>query len=129
MTTASTTRRLLRADALFEIALGAPLLVASASGRDRALGLPPPATRAVVGAFGGVLLPFAGALWWESADPGRTRVRALAAVNALTGVTFASWLFARRDQTGASGAALVGSTAATLLTLAAAQARVSRLLD
>ena len=122
---AATARRLLRADAVFEVCLGVPLLVAGATGRDRALRLPPPASSLVVAAFGAGLLPFAAVLWRESVRPTSGRLQGLATVNGLTATVLAGWLAARHRETGKVGAVATGGTAAVLLALAAAQARVA----
>jgi hypothetical protein len=114
-------RKLLTADAAFEVVLGGGLLGAAAVGRD--LGVPAP--RAALATFGGGLLPFAGALLAERRRPHRDRVKALAAVNGTTAAAFGAWLAARRRDFRAPGAALVGATAATLAALAASQARTA----
>ena len=118
-------RLLLRADAVFELALAVPLVVAGTTGRDRPLGLPPPASGPLVAGFGGGLLPFAAVLWRESGRPGRARLRALAVVNGVTAIVLAGWLAASRAETASPGAVATGGTAAVLLALAVAQARVA----
>ena len=122
---AATARRLLRADAVFEVCLGVPLLVAGATGRDRALQLPPPASSPLVAAFGAGLLPFAAVLWRESVRPTSGRLQGLATVNGLTATVLAGWLAARRRETGTLGAVATGAPPPCSAALAAAQARVA----
>ena len=118
-------RRLVRADALFEAALGIPLATGGLTGLHSALDLPRPASEPVVTAFGAGLVPFAAMLWRESGRPDGRRLQALAGANALTGALLAGWIAARRDEVEPLGAAVVGGTAAALLALAVAEARVA----
>ena len=118
-------RRLLRLDALFEVALGGPLLALGMTGRHELLRLPPPASDGRLAAFGGGLLPFAGLLVLASRRPAKRFLQALAVGNATTSLLFTGWLVAGRRETGARGAVVLGATAGLLLALAAGQARVS----
>jgi uncharacterized protein YndB with AHSA1/START domain len=124
----ATARRLLRADALFELGLGLPLATAAASGLHDELDLPAPASELVTTAFGASLVPAAAVLWAASRRPRRRSLQAVAAVNAISGALLAGWIARERDDTGPLGAAAVGGTAAVLLALAAAEARVARRL-
>ena len=121
-------RRLLRADALFELVLGAPLATGGLTGLHAALELPRPASDEAVTAFGAALIPFAAVLWRESARPAPGRLAALAAVNGVTGAALGGWLVREREGMNPLGAAAVGGTATVLLALAAAEARVARRL-
>lgn len=64
-------RRLLRADALLELGLGAPLATGAASGLHAALELPRPASEPVATAFGASLVPAVAVLWAASRRPRR----------------------------------------------------------
>jgi carbon monoxide dehydrogenase subunit G len=121
-------RRLLRADAMFELGLGVPLATGGLTGLQTALELPRPASDEVVKALGAALIPFSAVLWRESARPAPGRLAALAAVNGATGAALAGWLVRSRDGMNPLGAATVGGTAAVLLALAGAEARVARRL-
>lgn len=121
-------RRLLRADALFELGLGVPLATGGISGMHAALELPRPASEPVATAFGASLVPAAAVLWAASSRPRRRPLQAIAAVNAISGAVLAAWIARERDETGALGTATVGGTAVALLALAAAEARVARRL-
>lgn len=118
-------RLLLRTDALFELALGLPLLTGGSTGLNDALDLPPPASGPLTTAFGGALLPVAAVLWRESERPDRRRLQVLAASNALTGTLLAGWLVRRRGQTGVAGVMTVAAAATGLVALAVAQARIA----
>jgi hypothetical protein len=118
-------RWLLRADAAFEIALGLPLVTGRRSGLLDVLELPAPASERLAVAFGGALLPFAGVLWASSEQPRRDPLLGLAAVNLATGAAFAAWLLRRRSDAGPAATAAIGATAAGLVVLAAAEARVA----
>lgn len=113
--------RLLRLDAAFELALGVVLVAGSPVGVARAVGLP----GGVVLVFGALLVPAAALLWREADAPDLARVRALAAVNALTASASLSWLAAAGDSFSSVGTALVAIAAAGLFTLAIAQARAA----
>jgi hypothetical protein len=129
MTSRDRARRLLAADAAFELALALPLLTGPATGLHRVLRLPPPATSPpLTAAFGGALLPVAALLWRARRRPARRPLQALATANATTGVLFAAWLAGGRGETTGPGAAALGVTAAALVALALAQARVARAL-
>lgn len=76
-------------------------------------------------AFGGALLPVAAVLWRDSERPERRRLRALAAMNALTAALLVGRLAPRRGQTGVAGGMTVAGTATARMALAVAQARVA----
>jgi hypothetical protein len=113
-------RTLVRADASFEAALGAFLLVASAGGVLGGADFPHPVGTVVLVAVG-VLLVVLGLVLWA----GAVGIRALAAANALTAVLALVWLVAASGfSTG--GTAVVAVTAAGLACLAVGQAATLR---
>lgn len=118
--------RVLRADALFEVALGVPLATGSVTGLHRTVCLAPPASPRVVSAFGAALLPFAVLLYRESRRPQRRRLGVLTAVNAVTGAALARWLLASARNMSPAGAATVGAASVGLAALAAEELSVYR---
>jgi hypothetical protein len=113
-------RTVVRADALFEAALGLVLLGGAATGALGGSDFPRPVGAAVLLVVGALLLVLAGLLW-----SGRVGTRALAAGNALTAVVAVGWLSAASGFS-AGGVAVVVITAAGLAGLALAQAATLR---
>jgi len=113
-------RAVMKADALFEAALGIVLAVGAAIGWLGAGDFPHPVTAAVVGIAGGLLVVLGGALW-----RGRIGLPVLAAGNALTALGGIVWLLLASGFSGAGGA-LVAVTVTGLVGLAVAQAATLR---
>jgi hypothetical protein len=109
-------RTVVRADALFETALGVVLVVGAATGALGGSDFPRPVGAVALSAVG-VLLVLPGRVLWS----GRVGVPALAAGNALTALVAIAWLGAFSGFS-AAGTALVAVTAAGLACLATAQA-------
>lgn len=114
-------RALLRLDAAFELALAAALLCIVLTGLRDELGLPDPASAAVIAGFGIVLVPVGAVLWFMSqaeAPPRRLSVAGLAAANDLGAACLLLWLLIAIGDFGPGGVALVGAIAAGLAVLA-----------
>ena len=110
-------KTVVRADAVFEAALGLTLVLGAASD---VIGFPHPVGRASAVVVGGLLLVLGVVLW-------RVRIGlvALAAGNVVTAVAAVAWLGAATGfSTG--GAALLGAAVAGLVALAAAELAVIR---
>jgi hypothetical protein len=113
-------RAVVKADALFEAALGIVLAAGAAIGWLGAGDFPQPVDAAVVAVIGGLLLVLGAVLWRGEIGP-----HALAAGNALTAIAGLVWL-GLASGFSAAGAALVAVTVAGLVGLAAAQAATLR---
>ena len=110
-------KAVVRADAVFEVALGVVLLVGAAAG---GLAFPDPVGR-VVAALAGAALVLVGAVLWRA----RIGVAPLAAGNIVTAIAGVAWLAAANGfSTG--GAAFVGAAVAGLVALAAAELALTR---
>jgi hypothetical protein len=111
-----TERSVVRADALFEAALGLVLLMGAATGALDASDFPGPVGSAVIAAVGALLLVLACVIW-----SGRVAAAALAAGNAATAIAALIWLIVAGEfSTG--GVMIVAITVVALAVLAAAQA-------
>lgn len=108
-------RPVVRADALFEAALGVLLTAGAAVGWLGAGDFPHPVGAAVVAVAGGLLLLLGGVLWQSGIE-----LRALAAGNAATAIAGIVWLVLGSGFSTAGGA-VVAVTVAGLVGLAAAQ--------
>jgi hypothetical protein len=113
-------RTLVRADALFEAALGLALIVGAATGALGPADFPHPVGTPLIVAAGCILLVLAAVLW-----TGAISIAALAIGNAITPSLALTWLLAASGFS-AAGTALVAVTAAGLVTLAAAQGVATR---
>ena len=110
----------IRADALFESALGLVLLAGVASGALGGSDFPRPVGAALLLVVGLLLLLLAGLIW-----TGRVGTKALAVGNALTAVVAVVWL-AVVSGFSAAGIAFVAVAAAGLAGLALMQAATLR---
>ena len=106
-----------RADAVFEAALGLALVLGAATG---GLAFPDPVGRVVTAIVGAALLGVAAVLWRR-----RIGLTPLAAGNLVTAVAAVAWLAAATGFSTA-GAALVGATIAGLVALAAAELALAK---
>lgn len=113
-------RTVVRADAVFEAALGVLLVGAAAAGWLGAGDFPHPVGVAVIAAAGGLLL-LLGVLLWH----GRIGLSALATGNAVTAIAATAWL-ALASGFSATGGAIVGATVIGLVGLAAVQVATLR---
>jgi hypothetical protein len=113
-------RTVVRADALFEAALGVVLLAGAATGTVGGSDFPWPVGATVLLAVGALLLLLGAVLW-----TGRVGTKALAAGNALTAAVAIAWLTAVSGFS-ATGVFLVGVAVAGLACLAAVQAATLR---
>ena len=113
---------LVKADAVFETALGIVLVVSGATGALAAADFPHPVGRPLVVATGVVLLSLALVIW--RLPPTRETLRALALGNMLTALLGTVWL-ALASGFSAQGAAVTGAAVAILAGLALAQAGAS----
>jgi hypothetical protein len=111
---------LVRADALFEGALGLVLLLGAATGALDRGDFPAPVGTAVLLIVGWVLLALGGLIW-----VGRIDLRTLALGNGVTAIAGFLWLLLAEGWSTA-GAVLVALTVAGLAGLAAAQAATLR---
>jgi len=111
---------LVKVDALLEGVLGIALLVAAATGALDGSDFPNPVGTAVLLVAGWALLALCGLIW-----AGRLGLPALAVGNAVSALAGLVWLLAA-DGWSTAGAVVVGSTAAALAILAAAQAATLR---
>ncbi len=118
-------RTILRADALFEMALAGGILGLAVAGADLrdAFALPP----AVVVAFG-LLLAIVGAGLWM-ALPSRPALVAVTAANIAGAFAFGGWAAARPDEMTTAGTAIVLATAAALAVLGVLEIRVALSLE
>lgn len=114
--------RIVRADAVFEAALGIVLLIGGATGALTAADFPQPVGRPLVVAVGIVLFPLALVIW--RLPPARETLRALALGNMLTALLGAVWL-ALASGFSVQGAAVTGAAVAIFACLALVQAGVS----
>jgi hypothetical protein len=110
-------KAVVRADAVFEAALGLALVAGAAAG---GLAFPHPVGRAVIAIVGGLLLVVGGLLWRS-----RIGLAPLAAANVTTAVAAVAWLAAASGFSTAA-AALVGAAVAGLVALAAAEIALIR---
>ena len=127
-------RRVLRADAVVSLALGALLLLGSSDRLYRALDLPQARPALLVQVGGALLWGFAYLLWVAPRAPELTRHVAVAAAlaHALGVVLLAFWLLVLGPAelgVGRLGGALLGAAALTLAALAAAEARIAAALS
>jgi hypothetical protein len=106
-----------RADAVFECALGVALLVGAATD---GLGFPHPVGRLVLAVVGAALIGLGAVLWRAPVG-----LVPLAAGNLVTAVAVVAWL-AADSGFSAAGAALLGAAVAGLTALASAQLALSR---
>jgi hypothetical protein len=116
---------LLRADALFEVALGVPLATGRRTGLLDRLEFPPPASDGIAAAFGAGLLPFAGVLWAAASEPTRPRMLAIGAANLATAGLLGTWLARTRRRAEPSARRVIGTTAAALAALGVAEVVVA----
>ncbi|HMJ96045.1 MAG TPA: hypothetical protein VK486_09340 [Thermoleophilaceae bacterium] len=112
---------LLKADALFEIALGVPLATGRQTGLLDRVEFPPPASDGLAAAFGAGLIPFAGVLWAAAREPTRARLVAIGVVNLGTAGLLGTWLARSRDGAEPVASRAVGATVAALAALGAAE--------
>jgi hypothetical protein len=110
-------RTLIRADAVFEAALGLTLVVGAATG---GVGFPQPVGRVVIGLAGALLLALALVLWRV-----RIALKGLAAGNLATAGAAVVWL-ATANGFPTAGAALLGAGVAGLVALAGAELALGR---
>jgi hypothetical protein len=110
-------KAVVRADAVFEVALGVVLLVGAAVD---ALAFPHPVGRVVVAVCGGALLVLGTVLWRA-----RIGLAPLAVGNVVTAVAGVAWLAAANGFSTA-GAAFIGAAVAGLAALAAAELALAR---
>ena len=116
--------RVLRADAVFDAAMGLLLLSASWEGLYDALGLPVARPAFYAQLAGGVLLAYAYLLW-QGGD--RRRLAAVtAATNALGVVVIAVWLLSGELEAETLGEALLWLAALALAVFAVLEARLAR---
>jgi hypothetical protein len=113
-------RVVVRADAVFEAALGIVLAAGAAIGWLGAGDFPPPVGPALVAIAGALLLLLGGVLW-----RGGIGLRPLAAGNALAAIAGIVWL-GLASGFSSPGGALVAVTVAGLVGLAAAQVATLR---
>jgi hypothetical protein len=113
-------RTVVKADALFEAALGLALVVGAATGELGAGDFPHPVGTAAVAVIGFILLPVATVLW-----RGAVPLTALASANAATALIVLIWLLAASGFSGAGTSVLV-VTVVGLSCLAAAQVAAHR---
>jgi hypothetical protein len=120
-----TPRAIVRADSVFETALGLVLVVGAATSGLGSSDFPSPVGKVLVLLFGCALLPV-GALLWRLARgpvPGRL-LQMLATANAVTAAAVLAWYLAGEGFSSA-GSALAIVTVASLAFLAAAQLRAA----
>ena len=110
-------KSVIRADAVFEVALGVVLLVGAAAD---GLTFPHPVGRIVVAICGGALLLLGAVLWRAPLG-----LAPLAAGNVVTAVAGVAWLAAATGFSPA-GAAFMGAAISGLVALAAAEAALAR---
>ena len=110
-------KAVVRADAVFEAALGIALVVGAAGG---GIAFPHPIGRAVVAVVGALLIVVGGVLWRL-----RIGLAPLAAANAATAVGAVAWVAAGNGFSTAA-AALMGAAVAGLVALAAAELALNR---
>ena len=123
--TDTTPRAILRADSVFEIALGLALVACAAASLLGAGDFPSPVGASLVAVFGIALLPIGALLWRLSLGPVPAGLlRTLAAANLATGTAALAWRLAAAGFS-TTGSALTIATAAALALLAAAQLRAS----
>jgi hypothetical protein len=110
-------RRILRGDALLDVALGTVLLLAAWDGLYRALGFPPPEPAVFAEIAGALLLGFAYLLWVAPDYTALVRrvAEAAAMTNGITAALIALWLASRPV-----GLEFLGWILAVALTLALA---------
>jgi hypothetical protein len=112
-------RDVVTADALFEAALGVPLVLGALTGALGADDFPDPVGSAVVAVAGCLLLGIAAFLW-----RGGVALRTLAAANAVTAAAGLVW-FVAADDFSAAGTLVVVVAVVGLTLLAAAQIAAS----
>jgi hypothetical protein len=112
---------LLKADALFEVALGIPLVTGRQTGLLDRLEFPPPASDGLVMVFGAGLIPFAGVLWAAAGEPTRARLVAIGVVNVATAGLLGTWLARSREPAEPAARRVVGTAVAALAALGAAE--------
>jgi hypothetical protein len=113
---------IVKADAVFEVALGVVLIGGGATGALAATDFPQPVGRPLVIATGVVLLPLGLIIW--RLPPAPETLRALALGNMLTALLGALWLVLASGFS-TQGAALTRAAVAILACLAFAQAGAS----
>src|SRR5919201_6647900 len=110
-------KAVIRADAVFEVALGIVLLVGAAAD---GLAFPHPVGRVAVAVCGGTLVLLGAVLWRAPLGPAP-----LAAGNVVTAVAGVAWLAAANGFSPAA-AAFVGAAVSGLVALAAAELALAR---
>lgn len=121
-------RRLLRADAIFELVLGGVLLIGVLTGAMDEDDLPDPVADPVL-VLVAVLVALFGLALWLVARAARSPARGLAllaALNAMTAVAAGGWLLSDNGAASDLALAVIAVAAAILLALALMQARASR---
>lgn len=120
--------RVLRADAVFDAALGVLLVSATWDGLYAALDLPHAAPELLVQIAGVLLLAFAYLLWIapEGRDLRRRIALAAAVANLASALVIVVWLINGELGVGALGTALLALVAAVLAGFAAAEAMIVR---
>lgn len=113
-------RTIVRADALFEAALGVGLLASALTGALGAADYPHPVGKTIVALVGAILLLAGGVL-----GRGAVSLPVLVAANVATAVAAVAWLTAASGFSAAGAGVLVG-TAAVLVGLAVAEAATLR---
>jgi hypothetical protein len=122
-------RRVLRVDAILDVALGAFLLLAAWDGLYRAVGLPSPEP-AIFAELGGVLLFGFAYLLWVAPDYAvlaRRVAEAAALGNGLAAALIALWLAGRPPDVHVLGWVVMGGLTATFAVLAWLEARIAAL--
>lgn len=123
-------RRVLRADALFDLGLGALLLVAGWEGLYDALGLPP-ARPAIFAVLAGVLLVGFAYLLWVAPDYtvlGRRVAEAAAIVNGVSAAAVLLWLASGPAGIDPLGVVIMLLVAGALAVFAGLEARIASAL-
>ena len=121
------TTAILRADAIFDLAVGLLLLLSPWKGLFDALDLPHAEPELFVQVAGGLLVAFAYLLWLGPRDEALAQVvSAPAAVaNTAGAVVLAGWLLVGDLDTGALGTTLLTLTTVLLVFFAVAEARIA----
>ncbi|MGB2876201.1 MAG: hypothetical protein WBB76_12100 [Gaiellaceae bacterium] len=117
---------IVRADAVFETALGVVLVVGTGASWLGPADFPAPVGTPLLIAFGGALLPVGGLLWQLASTPvSPALLRTLATANLATAAAALAWRIAASGFSTA-GSTLTLSTTGVLAALAATQLRAAR---